>query len=167
MSKVLSVANKLLSIRGAIDITDGDGNLAYRGERQFAAFPPTWRIYRGENQVGSVRRKICAWAPTWAISGELGTFKIKRRLFAFTRRYYAVGGPADGATVTGNLRDLKFHVARAGETLAKARGRLLTVRDRHDVEIFGEPELFVIFAVLVLQMERRDERRNEKLFHGD
>jgi len=162
MSRILSVANKLLSIRGAIDITDGDGNLAYRGKGQFAAFSPTWRIYRGDNQVGTIRRKILAWVPTWDISGELGAFKIKRKWFSFTRQYYAVGGPADGATVTGNLWDLKFHVARAGETLAKAKGRILTMRDRHDVEVFGQPELFVVFAVLVLQMERRDERRKEE-----
>ena len=163
MSRVLSVANKLLSIRGAIDITDGDGNLAYHGKGQFAALSPTWRIYRGDNQVGSIRRRIFSWIPTWDIAGELGAFKIKRKRFAFTRQYYAVGGPADGATVTGNLWDLKFQVECAGHTLAKARGRLLTMRDRHDVEVYGQPELFVVFALLVLQMERRDERRSEKL----
>lgn len=167
MSRVLSVANKLLSIRGAIEITDGDGNLAYLGRRQIAAFSPTWRIYRGDNQVGTIRRKILAWAPTWEISGELGAFKIKRKRFAFTRQYYAVSGPADGATVTGNLWDLNFHVALAGETLARAKGRLLTMRDRHDVEVFGNLELFVVFAVLALQMERRDERRNKKLGHEE
>ncbi|UIF89455.1 hypothetical protein [Cupriavidus sp. UYPR2.512] len=165
MSRVLSVANKLLSIRGGIDITDGDGNLAYRGKGQFAAFSPTWRVYRGDNQVGTIRRRIFALVPTWDIAGELGGFMIKRKWFSFTRKYYAVGGPADGATVTGNLWDLKFQVARAGQTLAKARGRLLTMRDRHDVEVFHQPELFVVFAVLVLQMDRRDER--SKSLHED
>lgn len=87
---------------------------------------------------------------------------IKRKRFAFTRQYYAIGGPADGATISGNLWDLKFHVARAGETLARARGRILSMRDRHDVEVFGQPELFVVFVVLVLQMERRDDRRNRR-----
>lgn len=56
-----------------------------------------------------------------------------------------------------------FRVSRRGATLAKARGRLITMRDRHDVEIHGGPELFVVFAMLVLQMDRRDERRKEKL----
>jgi len=163
MSRILSVANKLLSIRGAIDITDGDGRLAYRGKGQFAFFSPKWRIYRGDSQVGTIRRRILAWAPTWDISGELGAFAIKRKRLAFTRQYYAVGGPAHGATETGNLWDYKLHVARAGETLAKARGRLLTMRDRHDVEVFSQPELFVVFAMLVLQMERRDERREKEL----
>lgn len=163
MSRILSVANKLLSIRGAIDITDGEGNLAYRGKGQFALISPKWRIYRADSLVGTVRRRILAWAPTWDISGELGAFTIKRKRLSLTRQYYAVGGPAHGATMTGNLWDFKFHVSRAGETLAKARGRLLTMRDRHDVEVFAQPELFVVFAMLVLQMERRDERRKESL----
>ncbi|WP_175011331.1 hypothetical protein [Burkholderia lata] len=161
--RVLSVANKLLSVRGAIDITDGEGRLAYRGKGQFAAFSPTWRVYRGDDQVGTIRRRLLSWAPTWDIKGELGTFQIKRKLLSFTRQYYAVGGPGGGSTVTGNLWDFKFHVSRRGATLAKARGRLITMRDRHDVEIVGGPELFVVFAMLVLQMDRRDERRKEKL----
>lgn len=165
MSRVLSVANKLLSVRGTIDITDGDGNLTYRGKGQLAAFSPTWRVYRGDNQVGTIRRRIFSLVPTWEIAGELGGFRIKRRWFSFTRKYYTVGGPADGATVTGNLWDLRFQVARAGQTLAQAKGRLLTMRDRHDVEVLCQPELFIVFAVLVLQMDRRDERR--KALHDE
>ncbi|WP_176043010.1 hypothetical protein [Burkholderia stabilis] len=163
MERVLSVANKLLSVRGAIDITDGEGRLAYRGQGQFAAFSPTWRVYRGDDQVGTIRRRLLSWAPTWDVKGELGAFQIKRKLLSFTRQYYAVGGPGAGAIVTGNLWGFKFQVTRRGATLAKARGRLITMRDRHDVEIYSGPELFVVFAMLVLQMDRRDERRKEKL----
>lgn len=164
MPRILCVANKLLSIRDAIDITDGEGNPAYRGKGQLVfLLSSKWQIYCGDSHVGSIRRRILAWAPTWDISGELGTFAIKRRRFALTRKYYAVGGPAHGATVTGNLWDRKFRVAREGETLAKATGRVLAMRDRHIVEVLGQPELFVVFAMLVLQMDRRDERRKKQM----
>lgn len=161
MSRILSVANKLLSLRGAVEITDAEGRLAYRAAGSFALLSPTWRIYRENVEVGSVRKRIFAFAPTWDFKGELGTFKVKRKVFSFVRRYYAVGGAAHGASVTGNLFDLRFNVSREGRTLAKATGRILTIRDRHQVEVLGEPELFVVFAMLVLQIDRRDRRRKE------
>ena len=45
-------------------------------------------------------------------------------------------------------------------------GRLLSLRDRHGVEVLGEPELFVVFAMLVLQIDRREEAR-EVAFNND
>jgi uncharacterized protein YxjI len=159
MSRILSVANKLLSLRGAIEITDERGDLAYRAAGSFSLLSPTWRIYRGDVEVGSVRKKIFTFAPTWELHGELGAFKIKRKILSFVRRYYAVGGAADGAVVSGNFLDLRFDVSHSGQTLAKARGRLLTIRDRHEVEVIGEPELFVVFAMLVLQIDRRTRKR--------
>jgi len=159
MSTILSVTNQLFSLQGGINITDEQGALAYRAEGSFSLFSPTWRIYRGDNLVGSIRKRIFALFSTWDIQGELGAFKIKRTLFSFRRQYYAVGGPVDGAIVTGNLFDLRFNVSHAGDTLAKAGGRLLTIRDRHDVEILGDQELFVVFAMVVLQLDRRDEKQ--------
>lgn len=167
MSRVLSVANKLLSLRGAVEITDGYGKMAYRGKGEFALLSPTWRVFRGDTPVGSVRRRVLSWRPTWDIKGELGDFRIMRKLLSFRRRYYTVGGPVDGATVTGNFLDLRYEVSRAGKSLAKARGRILTLRDRHEVEVLDEPELFVIFAMLVVQMDRAHERHQKSLTDDD
>jgi uncharacterized protein YxjI len=61
--------------------------------------------------------------------------------------------------VAGNFLDLRYSVTCSGETLAQAKGRLLTVRDRHDIEVMAQPELFVVFALVVLQLDRRDEKR--------
>ncbi|MBN3761237.1 hypothetical protein [Burkholderia sp. Ac-20365] len=159
MPRTLSVANKLLSLRGAVDITDDRGELAYRAKGSFSLLSPTWRLYRGDAEVGTVRKRLFSFVPTWRITGELGEFSVRRKVFALRRRYYAVGGPRDGATVAGNIFDLRFNVSHAGETLAHAKGRLLSVRDRHDLEVVAEPELFIVFVVLVLQLDRRDDQR--------
>lgn len=159
MSRMLSVANKLLSLRGAIDISDGRGDVAYRAKGAFALLSPTWRLYRADAQVGTIRKRVLSFRPTWVITGELGEFLIRRKVFAIRRRYYAVGGPRDGAIVAGNFLDLRYSVTSGDETLAQAKGRLLTMRDRHDIEVLAEPELFVVFALVVLQLDRRDEKR--------
>lgn len=159
MPRILSVTNKLLSLRGAIEITDADGIVAYRAQGSLALVSPTWRIFRGDTEVATVRKRIFALSPTWDFEGELGALTVRRKILSFVRRYRASGGALDGAIVSGNLFDLHFEVSHAGETLAKASGRILSIRDRHEIEVLADPELFVVFAMLVVQLDRRDRRR--------
>ena len=164
--RTLTVANKLLSLRGEIRIDDGGGDPAYVAKGQFAFFP-TWRVYRSGAEVARIRRKIFAIRPTWLVNTDAGDFQIRRKPLAFRRRYYAVGGAHDGATLTGNIFDLSFQVQLGDRSLARASGRILTLRDTHSVQVLtasAEDELFVVTAMLVLQLERRDEasqRRDE------
>lgn len=157
--RTLTIANKLLSLRGEISIGDGSGGHAYVAKGQFSFFP-TWRVYRGGVEVARIRRKVLAIRPTWLVNTDANGFQIKRKLLAVRRRYYAVGGPYDGATLTGNIFDLSFDVRLADRSIARANGRILTLRDTHSVQVLAETaedELFVVAAMLVLQLERRDE----------
>lgn len=157
--RTLTVANKLLSLRGEIRVEDGSGDTAYVAKGQFAFFP-TWRVYRSGAEVATIRRKVLAIRPTWLVHPDAGDFQIRRKLLAFRRRYYAVGGAHDGATLTGNVFDLSFQVQLQGRSLARASGRILTLRDQHSVQILAasaEDELLVVTAMVVLQLERRDE----------
>jgi uncharacterized protein YxjI len=159
MTRVLSIANKLLSLRGRMDVTDEHGSLAYEAKGELALIVPTWRINRDEKEVATVRRKIFSWAPTWIVQCGSEEFQIKRKLLSWTRQYYAVGGSYDGTIVKGNIWDLSFRVFRNQDTIATATGKILTLRDRHNIEIVGEGELFVVIAMVVLQLDRRDARQ--------
>ena len=159
MTRILSIANKLLSLRGHIDITDEHGSLAYEAKGELALFAPTWRITRSEKEVATIRRKIFSWSPTWIVQEGSEVFQIKRKLLSWTRQYYAVGGSYDGTIVEGNIWDLSFRVFRNLDTIATATGKILTLRDRHNIEIVGEGELFVVIAMVVLQLDRRYERQ--------
>ena len=154
MTRVLSIANKLLSLRGRMDITDEHGSLAYEAKGELALLTPTWRINSNEKEVATVRRKIFSWAPTWMVQCGSEIFQIKRKLFASTRQYYAVGGSYDGTIVKGNIWDLSFRVFRNQNTIANATGKIFSLRDRHNVEIVGKGELFVVIAMIVLHLDR-------------
>lgn len=162
--RTLTVANKLLSLRGEISIGDAGGAPAYIAKGQFAFFP-AWRVYKDASEVARIRRKVFAIRPTWVVNTGGEDFQIRRKLFAFRRRYYAVGGAYDGATLTGNLFDLSFEVKQDERSLARASGRILTLRDTHSVQVLAstpEDELFVVAAMLVLQLERRDEAKRRR-----
>jgi uncharacterized protein YxjI len=158
MTRLLSIANKLLSLRGRMEITDDQGNPAYEARGEIA-FLPTWRIEAGSREVAQVRKKLFAWVSTWVVGGELGEFVVKRKYFSWSRQFYVVGGALDGATIKGNLFDLKFEVRVGDEVIARATDRIFTLRDRQDVEILGEPELFVVVAMVILHLDKRDTQQ--------
>ena len=161
MPKFLSIANKLLSLRGNIRITDENDNLVFEARGEFALFSATWRIFQNGTQVASIRRKVFAITPTYTIRGGLGEFTIKRKIFAFTRQMYVLGGPYDGARIAGNIWDLRFSVEGHKGVIAKAAGKILTLRDRHNVELQTQDAndaLFVVIAMVTLQIERQHEK---------
>lgn len=143
-----------------MEITDEHGSLAYEAKGELALIAPTWRITSDENEVAAVRRKIFSWAPTWVIQCGSEEFLIKRKLLSWTRQYYALGGPYDGAIIQGNLWDLDFNISRNNETIANATGKLLSLRDRHNIEIIGEGEVFAVIAMVVLHLDRRETRQH-------
>jgi uncharacterized protein YxjI len=162
MPKILSIANTLLSVRGRMQITDERGSSIYEAKGELALLSPTWRISRSEQEVATVRRKILSWPPTWMVHCGLDDFLIKRKLLSWTRQYYARGGPYDGALIKGSLWDMSFEVLHGVNTVAVATAKILSLRDRHNIEIFGKEErdeLFVVVAMVVLHLDRREARR--------
>ena len=162
MSRTLTISNQLLSLRGRMAIVDESGQPAYEARGSFALFRPTWRISKDSREVATLRRQILSWTSTWKIKSELGSFAIRRKLWAWRHRYKAIGGPFDGATLNSNLWDLNFVIGYRDAVLARASGTLLTLRDRQTIEVLQEgapAELFTVIAMVTLHLDHRDEKR--------
>lgn len=165
MPQFLSVTNKLLSLRGNIRLTDENDNLAFEAKGDFALFSATWRIFQGDVQVATVRRRIFSIRPTWEIGGNLGEFLIKRKIFALSRKMYVEGGPFNEAKIVGNIWDLRFSIEKGCTPLAKASGKILTLRDRHNVQLLSQNAadvLFTVISMVVVQLDRDDEDKKEQ-----
>lgn len=163
MTTNLVISNKLLSLRGRMQITDSSDHLLYEAKGEFALLSPTWRINKGVKQVATIRKKILSIAPTWCVDGNLGTFIIKRKLLSFKRKYNVIGGPFDGALISGNTWDWKFEINHGNESVAKASGKILTMSDRHNIEVIkggNEAELITVIAMVTLHLERSSETNN-------
>lgn len=159
MTRTISVTSKVLSLRGRIRFTVEDGAIIHEAVGELALLAPTWRLYDGAQEQGrlaaTVRRKLLAWVPTWEVELDGESFRIRKKLLSWTRSYYAVGGLWDGAVIDGNFWDMDFTIRHRSGTLAVAARKLLSLRDRHAVEIFGEGERFVAIAMLVLVLDQR------------
>ncbi|RUO62085.1 hypothetical protein [Pseudidiomarina insulisalsae] len=160
MSKTLVFADKLLSLRGQIDITEQEGQLSYQARGDFSLFRTRWRVFREGHEVAMIRRKLFSLSPTYHISGQLGEMVLTRKFLALNRQYTVAGGSYDGATFTGNLFDLAFQIEHQGRPLAQAREKLISMRDKHRLEVLSDDaddELFTVIVMVVMQMEKRDK----------
>jgi uncharacterized protein YxjI len=158
MPKVLNVANKLLSLRGAITLSDELDQPVFEAKGEFAFLSPTWRLCKGSTQVASIRKRIWAWSRTWDIESALGDFVIRRKLWSWTPQFRVIGGSLDGAVISGSLFDLNAEILVQGKLIAQAQGKILTLRDRHTVELLDQSDeavLFTAIAMVVMQLDRK------------
>lgn len=157
MSRKLCVSRNWLSLKGEIRFTDEAGEPAYNATGEFAAMRPTWTITRDGEVVARARKKPGSWWLTWEIEGEAGVFEVQRKMWSWTRQYTVVGGGLDGAKIAGNFPDLRFEIRHGSQLLARSGGELLSLQDRHLVEVLGGNELFVVIAMLVILLDRAQD----------
>lgn len=157
--RALRIENRLLSLRGRMTVTDERGEMAYAAAGEFA-FWPTWTVTQRGGAVARLRRKAWSFLPVWQASAPFGDFLIRRRFSWWTRRYTVEGGPFDGATLTGSTFDLKFRLERCGAVLAQAAGPLLSLRDRHQIQLRSDDprlEWLTVLAMIAVHQERQSE----------
>lgn len=175
MPRVLSISNKLLSLRDRIEIFDDAGTVIYNCSRASLFSFRSFVIVAGEAEVARIRRKLFSWAPTWLVEGKAGDFAIRTRLFSLRRVYNVEGGPFHGAQVRGNLWDVKFTIALDETLVAQANRRLISLRDTHAIEVMRDDdasELLSVVAMIVVLLHNRlrrkgaDEERRDRLRRG-
>lgn len=163
MPRTFVISNKLIALWGKMSVTDENDVPIYEVRSEFAILVPNWHIMENEQEVGSMMRNVNFMSPTFDVNLGGQSFRIKRKLLAWTLTYYADGGPYDGAMIEGDFFGKKFNVTHNGRRLAKAEGKFLTARDRHTVQMCSDDpkdEVFVLAAMLALQLDGKGEGSN-------
>jgi uncharacterized protein YxjI len=164
MARVLTVNRKLFSWwRQVHQVLDEHGTVLYAMTWRWGWPVRTWVVRRGGEPAATMRRKLLAFAPTWIVEAAGGRFLLRRRLLALRRRTQVLGGPFDGAELTGSLLGLSFRLEHGGRVVARARERLLTLRERHDVELLEDtPQAELLTALLMLNLLLQKESEREE-----
>ncbi len=160
MPRTLSISNKIFSFKGHMFIDDENGERRYDAQGSLALFSPTWTIEKSGEQLAMLKRKLWAWSSTWHVQSTLGDFVIKRKLFSWNRVYNVFGGAYDGAVVAGNIWDMEFAISHGDRTIASANEKLLSLRDRHIVQIQEDSdsdELFTTIVMVAMLQDKQDD----------
>ena len=152
----LHITEKLLSMLGKLVIADDSGQVLYECDSDWTWPGESWVLTRAAIPVASSRRKIFALRPTWHVATPDGPLVLRRHPWSWHRRVSVQGGPYDGAELTGNLLDLTFALTHHGRVLARARGKLLSLRDRHDIDVLDPgAELLTVILMANVMIARR------------
>lgn len=158
MARILVLKNKLRALLGQIDVFNEGGKLAYQALSEWRWTKARWRLIRGERELAILERPWFAWTSHWQVSGALGDMGIERKQWSMKRHYTVKGGPYDGTVISGNLWDQSFVIHSPAGTLARASNALVSLRDRHQVEILDEhAELLCVLAMVAIKADRNSE----------
>lgn len=158
MARILVLKNRLRSWLGQIDVVNEDDKLAYRAVSEWSWTGSRMRLYRGDSEMALLQRAWFSWRHEWQVSGALGDIVVARRQWSMKRHYTIRGGDHDGAVIEGSLWDRSFVIDGPRGTLARAGNALLSLRDRHQVEILDErAELLCVVAMVVIKADRNSE----------
>ena len=157
MAKTLVLKNRLRSLLGQIDVLTEDDTLAYRATSELSWSGTRWRLCQADRELLILRRPWFSFMSVWHVSGAAGDMRIERKL-SMRRHYTVSGGPYDGTVISGNLWDRSFVIDGPDGMLARASIALMSLRDRHQVEILDEEaELLCVAAMVAIKADRNSE----------
>lgn len=161
MPRLLTVAQKLLSLKERFQIYDDGDQVVFDCSWRFAWINARWVLTREGRDVAVFRKRVWSIGSKWDVQSDLGDFLMRRKILSFRRRIFVEGGPLDGAEFSGGLFDLSFVLEHKDAMLAKAHAKILTLRERHVVEVLDDrPEAELLTAILMtcLLVEKHQER---------
>jgi uncharacterized protein YxjI len=128
-ARMFSIGHKLL-------FTDVLGNEVARIQQKIMAWGPTYEIYRNDQLVGVVKKKLFKLYPTFTVD---------------------VDGP-DDLTVEGELWEHEYIFVRAGAAVASVSKQWWTVADTYGVEVLdSEDHVLILASTLVIDLVHHDE----------
>ena len=154
--KLLYIREKLFSALGKLTISDSAGQVAYVCASSWNWIGESWVLERGDMHIASSRRKLWHLRPTWQVETPDGSLILRRKVLSLRRRVSVQGGPYDGAELTGNFFDQSFVLTYHGQVLARAAGKILSLRDCHVIEVLDpDAELLVVILMANVMVARR------------
>lgn len=154
--KRLYIREKLLSALGKLTVSDSAGQVEYVCASRWTWIGESWVLNRSDVRVASSERKLWTLRPTWQVDTPEGPLILRRKVLSLRRRVCVQGGSYDGAELTGTLFDLSFVLTYQGQVLARAAGKVFSMRDCHVIEVVDPAaELLVVILMANVMIDRR------------
>jgi hypothetical protein len=113
----------------------------------------TWTVHRNSEPFAVLRCKAFSPLHKCVVNMDGETFVLQNRL-ALSRITEVRGGRFDGATLSGNLLDLKFRIDHGGRLVAEAEGKILSPHQAHVVHIrtVDDPDAEQLAALMMIDL---------------
>ena len=151
--KSLYTSSEIFTLHHRIEITDEEGNVAYRAETQFPSIHDKTDIYDADGRhVAYFERKLVTLHEIHYVDMENGkSFTLSNELFHLIRDVTNIEGL--GWVLEGNILQLNFTIRDAdGELIALVSQKAFSIHDKYAVDIYRpEYEEEVVAILITLQ----------------
>lgn len=148
--KSLYTSSEIFTLHHRIEITDGEGNVAYRAETQFPSIHDKTDIYTADGRhVAYMERKLITLHEIRYVDMEDGTrFTLSNELFHIIRDVTNIEGL--DWILEGNLLQLNFSIKDAdGSLIALVSQKFLSIHDKYAVDIYQPKYEEKVVAILI------------------
>lgn len=152
---------KLIALGQDFMIQDESGRDAYFVDGRALSFGDklVFKDMAG-NELARIEQKLLAWGPTYEIyRGGEQVATVKKSLFTLFRSRFSVDVPGpDDLEAQGDFLDHEYTFTRGGETVAQVSKRWLSIRDTYAIEIAaGEDDVLLLACAVVVDMASHKE----------
>ena len=148
--KSLYTSSEIFTLHHRIEITDGEGNVAYRAETQFPSIHDKTDIYTADGRhVAYMERKLITLHEIRYVDMEDGTrFTLSNEIFHIIRDVTNIEGL--DWILEGNLLQLNFSIKDAdGSLIALVSQKFLSIHDKYAVDIYQPKHEEKVVAILI------------------
>jgi uncharacterized protein YxjI len=112
------------------------------------------------NELARIEQKLLAWGPTYEIyRGGQQVATVKKSLFTLFRSRFSVDVPGpDDLEAQGDFLDHEYTFTRGGQTVAQVSKRWLSLRDTYAIDVApGEDDVLLLACAVVIDMASHKE----------
>ena len=157
-AKSLYTSSEVFTLHHRIEITDAEGNVAYRAETQFPSIHDKTDIYAADGRhVAYFERKLLTLHEIHYIDMENGkSFTLSNELMHLIKDVTNI--EELGWVIRGNIVELNFNLRdENGELLAVVSQKAFSIHDKYAVDIYQpEYEEEIVAILITLQHMIRD-----------
>lgn len=165
--KSLFIATKFWSITQKTEITDEQGNVAYRAKSRAVSLHDKTDITDANgNQVAHIERKVLTLHKVhWVTMADGNKFEISHELMHIVKDVANI--KELGWILRGNIFQLNFEIYDENDNVVAVIGqKLVSIKDKYAVDIYRpEYEAEVVAILVALQHTIRDDQESASVMY--
>lgn len=146
--KTFQIKQKMWSLGGKFTITDELGIPTYQVEGSFFKIPKTFSITDMQgNLVSRIDKQFMTFLPKFDVVLADGTsFTIKKE-FTFFKPRYSIEGL--GIDVQGDFWDMNFHLTQNGQEVARISQEWLRLSSTYRIEVYDNQYADLVISLVI------------------
>ena len=146
---VLTIKQKVFSLKESFNVMDGEGNPVYEVEGKFFSIGHKLTVRDMDGgELAHINQRVVSLRPTFDIDALGVESELKAHFTLFKQRYTLVS-PGGDWEIAGDFTGHEYEMSRGGETVAAVSMRWFSWGDTYTLEAADEADALTALCVML------------------